>query len=388
MINGENNMKYNQIGKTNYKVSEIGFGAEWMAQKTDEEVEKLIRHCEKHGVNLLDCWMSDPEVRDSLGKAIQKNRNHWIIQGHIGSTWQNGQYVRTRQMDKVKPAFEDLLTRLKTDHVEFGMIHYVDEVDEYNEIMANEFMDYVKQLKKDKKIHHIGISTHNPEVGLLAAENPDIELMMISLNSAFDMMPPVVLDDYFDNTKYNEDLSGIQPIRSQLYQKCVETNTSITIMKGFAGGRLLNEKDSPFGIALTPIQCIHYALTRPSSKSILVGVNNIEELNQSLKYESADNEEKDYSKILINAPKHSYLGKCTYCGHCAPCPLHINIAMVNKLYDLASIHDEVPSSIQEHYNNLEAHASDCFGCKKCESRCPFDVEIIEVMKKAASLFGK
>lgn len=167
-------MKYNQIGKTNYKVSEIGFGAEWMAQKTDEEVEKLIRHCEKHGVNLLDCWMSDPEVRDSLGKAIQKNRNHWIIQGHIGSTWQNGQYVRTRQMDKVKPAFEDLLTRLKTDHVEFGMIHYVDEVDEYNEIMANEFMDYVKQLKKDKKIHHIGISTHNPEVGLLAAENPEI----------------------------------------------------------------------------------------------------------------------------------------------------------------------------------------------------------------------
>lgn len=381
-------MKYNQIGKTSYNVSEIGFGAEWMAEKTDEEVEKLVRYCENEGINLLDCWMSDPKVRSSLGKAIHKNREHWIIQGHIGSTWQNGQYVRTRDMDKVVPAFEDLLTRLQTDYIEFGMIHYVDEVEEYNQIMNNEFMEYVRNLKQEKIIHHIGISTHNPEVGLLSADNPEIELIMISLNPAFDMMPPVVLDDYFEKNKYAEDLGGIQPIRSQLYQKCLDTDTSITVMKGFAGGRLLNKNDSPFGVALTPIHCIHYALTRPSTKSILVGVNNIEELNGVLKYETADEKEKDFSKILTTAPKHSYLGKCTYCGHCAPCPFEINIAMVNKLYDLAVIHDEVPQSIQEHYNNLESHASDCFACKKCESRCPFGVEIIEIMKKADALFGK
>lgn len=388
MNDKENKMKYNRIGKTDYHVSEIGFGAEWMVEKSDEDVEKIVRHAENKGVNLMDCWMSDPKVRDSLGKAIQKNREHWIIQGHIGSTWQKGQYVRTRQMDKVIPAFEDLLKRLRTDHVEFGMMHYVDEVSEYEEITNNEFIDYVRQLKEENKIHHIGISTHNPEVGLLAAENPEIELIMLSLNPAFDMMPPVVLDDYFEKDKYGENLSGIQPIRSELYQKCLDTNTSITVMKGFAGGRLLNEKDSPFGVALTPVQCIHYALTRPSSKSILVGVNNIEELDESLKYENASEDEKDFSQILINAPEHSYLGKCTYCGHCAPCPLHINIAMVNKFYDLATAHEEVPESIREHYNNLESHASDCFGCGKCEERCPFGVEIIEVMKKASARFGK
>lgn len=382
------NMKYNRIGKTDYSVSEIGFGAEWMAEKSDEEVEKLVQYCEKEGVNLLDCWMSDPKVRSSLGKAIHKNREHWIIQGHIGSTWQKGQYVKSRDMNIVVPAFEDLLERLQTDHIEFGMIHYVDEVKEYNQIMNSEFMEYVRKLKEEETIHHIGISTHNPEVGLLAADNPEIELIMISLNPAFDMMPPVVLDDYFENDKYSEDLGGIQPIRSQLYQKCLDTDTSITVMKGFAGGRLLNKDDSPFGVALSPINCIHYALTRPSAKSILVGVNNIEELEGVLKYELATEKEKDFSKILTTAPKHSYLGKCTYCGHCAPCPFEINIAMVNKLYDLAVIHDEVPQSIREHYNNLESHASDCFGCKKCETRCPFDVEIIEVMKKASVLFGK
>ena len=381
-------MKYNQIGKTDYKVSEIGFGAEWMAEKPYDEIEKLVKYCEKEGINLLDCWMSNPQVRTDLGKAIHENRDKWIIQGHIGSTWQKGQYVKTREMNKVIPAFEDLLKRLQTDYIDFGMIHYVDEVEEYHNLMNNEFMDYVRNLKNEEIIHHIGLSTHNPEVGILAAKNPEIELIMVSLNAAFDMMPPVVLDDYFENDKYSEELGGIQPIRSELYQTCLETDTAITVMKGYAGGRLLNKEESPFGVAMTPVQCIHYALTTPSVKSVLVGVNDISELDGALEYETSTEDEKDFSKILTTAPKHSYLGKCTYCGHCAPCPKEINIAMINKLYDLASIHEDVPPSIQEHYNNLEAHAIDCFGCKKCESRCPFGVEIIEVMKKAYELFGK
>ncbi|RAP47775.1 MAG: aldo/keto reductase [Methanosphaera sp. rholeuAM6] len=381
-------MKYNQIGKTKYKVSEIGFGAEWIENKEYSEIEKLVKYCENEGINLLDCWMSNPKVRSNLGKAIHKNRRKWIIQGHIGSTWQNEQYVKTREMDKVVSAFEDLLTRLQTNYIEFGMIHYVDEIKDYDKIMNSEFIEYVRELKKDEKIKHIGLSTHNPEVAIKAAKNPEIELIMISVNPAFDMMPPVLLDDYFDNDKYSQNLGGIQPIRTELYQTCLENDTAITIMKGFAGGRLLNKEDSPFGVALTPLQCIHYALNRPSAKSILVGVKNIEELKETLKYETATEEEKDYSKILRTAPKHSYLGKCTYCGHCAPCPKGINIAMLNKLYDLATVHEDIPLSIREHYNNLEAHAIDCFGCKHCEERCPFGVEIIEIMKKAYDLFGK
>ena len=381
-------MKYKQIGKTDIKVSQIGFGAEWMDGKKYEDVEKLVKYCEEQGINLLDCWMSNPEVRSSLGKAIHENRDKWIIQGHIGSTWQKEQYVRTRDMDKVIPAFEDLLTRLQTEYVEFGMIHYVDELEEYEKIMNSEFIEYVRKLKQDGKILHIGLSTHNPEVGIKAAKNPEIELIMVSVNAAFDMMPPVVLDDYFEKEKYSDELGGIQPIRSQLYQTCLDTDTAITVMKGYAGGRLFKEEDSPFGVAMTPVQCIHYALTRPSAKSILVGFNDIQEVDGALEYLTATEEEKDFSKILTTAPKHSYLGKCTYCGHCAPCPKEINIAMVNKFYDLASVHDEIPESIQEHYNNLEAHATDCFGCGKCETRCPFGVEIIEVMKKAYHLFGK
>lgn len=110
----------------------------------------------------------------------------------------------------------------------------------------------------------------------------------------------------------------------------------LTVMKGFAGGRLFDAKRSPFGVALTPVQCIHYALTRPAVASILAGYDTPEHVDEAVSYETATETEKDYASVLASAPRHAYDGQCTYCGHCKPCPAGIDIAMVNKLYDLAS----------------------------------------------------
>ena len=80
------------------------------------------------------------------------------------------------------------------------------------------------------------------------------------------------------------------------------------------------------------------------------------------------------------------MGQCTYCGHCKPCPKDIDIAMVNKFYDLATVQDKVPQSVTEHYKALEHTAAECIGCKSCESRCPFGVKIADRMVKASALF--
>ena len=157
-------MRYRELGRTGLEISEIGFGAEWMEKKSAAEVRAVVERCEEAGINILDCWMAGPEVRSNLGAALAGTRDRWIIQGHIGSTWQDGQYVRTRDMNLVRPAFEDLLARLGTDHVELGMIHYVDDINEYEGIMAGEFIEYVRALKAADVIGHIGLSTHAPEV--------------------------------------------------------------------------------------------------------------------------------------------------------------------------------------------------------------------------------
>ncbi len=379
-------MKYRKLGTTGLEVSEIGLGAEWLERHNEKEVKEIIDCCESYGINILDCWMSEPNVRTNIGKAIRGKRERWIIQGHIGSTWQNGQYVRTRDLAKVEEAFSDLLTRLGTDYIDLGMIHFVDEETEFHKIMEGEFLDYVKEKKKQGIIHHIGMSTHNPKVAKLAALSGVVEMILFSINPAFDLLPASEdLNTYFADS-YAEDLNGIDPERAELYQICEQHGIGITVMKGYAGGRLFSPQTSPFGVALTPVQCIHYALTRPGVASILAGYDSTEHVAQAVAYETATSKEKDYASVLAHAPHHAYTGQCTYCGHCAPCPAGIDVAMVNKLYDLATMQEEVPSTIKAHYESLSAGAKDCIACGGCEVRCPFDVPVVERMKRATVLF--
>lgn len=381
-------MNYRRLGKTELMVSEVGFGAEWMERHTAEECKAVLLRAEELGINILDCWMSEPNVRTNLGMALKGRRERWYIQGHIGSTWQNGQYVRTRDVEQCKIAFEDLLERLQTDYIDLGMIHFIDQESDWDKAMNGPYIAYVKELKAQGKIRHIGMSTHNPAMAKKAAESGIVEMILFSVNPAFDLLPPTDnIENYFAE-EYGAELGGIDPERVELYKLCEQNDVGITVMKPFAGGRLFDAKRSPFGVALTPVQCIHYCLTRPAVAAVMAGYDTPEHVEQAAAYETATREEKDYATVLASAPKHTFAqGECTYCGHCKPCPKNIDIAMVNKYYDLATMQSEVPATVKAHYEALEHHADECIGCKGCESRCPFGVKIAARMEKTAALFG-
>lgn len=381
-------MRKRKLGRTGIEVSEIGFGGEWLERHEVEESVKLLKYAHEKGINIVDCWMPDPKSRDIIGMAMEGCRDSWYVQGHIGSTYQNGQYVRTRDMVFVIPAFEDLLARLKTDYIDLGMIHYIDSQEDWDKAMNGEFIEYVHKLHDEGIIRHIGLSTHNPKIGKMAVETGFIEMILFSINPAFDMRPATE-DLYSMFGGYDQDqLSGIDPERASFYQLCEEKNVGLTVMKGFFGGALLDKERSPFGVAFTPEQLIHYALTRPGVSSILCGYDTTDQVNQAIAYETASDDEKDYASVIASAPFHSYSGICTYCGHCKPCPMDIDIAMVNKFYDLASVQPYVPESVADHYKALEHHASECISCRSCESRCPFGVSIADRMVKTAELFGE
>ncbi len=381
-------MRYRRLGKTGLQVSEIGFGAEWMERHDLADCIAVVEECERQGINLLDCWMSEPNVRSNLGHALKGRREKWYIQGHIGSTWQNGQYVRTRDMEQVKPAFEDLLARLQTDYIDLGMIHYVDQPSDWETIVNGPFLQYVLELKEKGIIRHIGMSTHNPVIAKLAVESGLVEMILFSINPAFDMMPATEnITDYYA-TEYDPALAGIDPQRAELYRLCESRDVGITVMKGFAGGRLFDEKRSPFGVTLTPLQCLHYCLTRPAVAAVMAGFDTPEHVKEAAAYCTASDAEKDYASVLAGAPRHAYHGQCTYCGHCKPCPMDIDIAMVNKFYDLAAMQEETPSAVKAHYLSLERTAGQCIGCGGCEERCPFGVKITRRMALATQLFGQ
>ena len=381
-------MKYRRLGRTELSVSEIGLGAEWFERMELDDCRAVVDECAAQGVNILDCWMAEPTVRSKIGDCLKGSRERWLIQGHIGSTHQNGQYVRSRELPVVKEHFEDLMRRVHTDYIDLGMIHYVDSPAEWDEIVSGPFIEYVRELKARGVIRCVGLSTHNPLVGMKAARSGEIDMMMFSINPAFDLMPPTEdVNDYFAE-KYDASLLGVAPERTELYQLCAELELGVTVMKPFAGGRLFKAEASPFGVALTPVQCLHYALTRPAVASVMAGFSTPAEVRAAVAYESATDDEKDYVPILSSAPRRAFDGKCMYCNHCKPCPVDIDIAMVNKFLDLATMQPAVPESVREHYFSLTHTASDCLACGGCETRCPFGVKVVERMSRARKVFGE
>lgn len=381
-------MQKRKLGNTELLVSEIGFGGEWLSRHSVEESVELIKYAGSKGINIIDCWMPDELSRQIIGKAIHDNRKDWIVQGHIGSILRNGQSDKSRELDDVVPAFEKLLQDMNTDYIDLGMIFYVDSQADWENAHKTGFIDYVKELKKLGKIHHIGMSTHNPKMAKVAAESDFVEVILFSINPAFDMLPASEDINTMFADNFDESLKGIDADRADFYKTCEEKGVGITVMKPFAGGRLFDEKRSPFGVKLSPVQCIHYALTRPAVCAVMCGYDTKEQIDAAVAYETAADEEKDYASVLANAPFHSYNGQCTYCTHCKPCPAELDIATINKYYDLATMQPEVPGTIREHYLSLEHTASECLGCQSCELRCPFGVQIAERMKKTAELFGK
>lgn len=387
-------MNYRELGNTGLKVSEIALGCEGMVEENYSMCKKLFDLAEKSGINYFDLYSPDPDLRAAIGNALHGRREKFIIQSHLSSVWKNGQYERSRILSEVKDAFEESLKLLQVNFIDVGMIHYCDALDDWETILKNGILDYARELKSQGKIKHIGLSSHNPEVALKAVESNSIEVLMFSVNPCYDLQPASEnVEDLWADENYENHLTNMNPERQKLYETCQRNGVGITVMKCFGGGDLLNAELSPAGAALTVNQCISYALSRPGVSCILAGAHSVEQLQESLNFETASNSEKDYALALSSFPKISWKGHCMYCSHCEPCPKKIDIASVTKFLNLAfsqkagKSDKNIPETVREHYKLLTHHAGECIQCGACEKRCPFDVKIRENMKQAEKIFG-
>ena len=380
-------MKYNELGNTGITVSEIGIGCEGLNGRDAEFTSQFIDKCFELGINCIDLYSPNPDLRKNLASALRGRRDKFVMQSHLCSIWRNGQYERTRDLDMVKKGFEDMLSELSTDYIDIGMIHYVDAVSDWSNVQESGILDYAMELKKNGVIKAVGMSSHNPDAALTAVESGLIDVLMFSINPCYDLLPASEdCEDLWREESYAGRLTNLDPKRERLYEVCQSRGVGITVMKAFGGGDLLNE-NSPAGMALTPVQCISYALTRPAVATVFAGAHSIDELIKSAAYETAADKDKDYARAFAEFPRISWEGHCMYCGHCAPCVKKIDIAMVTKLLNLAKAQNEIPETVREHYNLLEARGGDCIGCGACEKRCPFGVKIKENMIEAKRIFG-
>ncbi|WP_139651826.1 aldo/keto reductase [Raoultibacter phocaeensis] len=383
-------MEKRVLGRTGIEVGVVGIGGEGFENKPYDACEALIDRAIAGGANFIDIYNSNPDVRTNVGRALVRYpRESFVVEGHIGSAWKDGQYYRTRDIEVCRSSFEDFLSRMQLGFVDIGMIHYVDEPADFDAVFGGPVLAYAQELKESGIIGCIGMSTHNTEMALRAVGTGLIDVMLFSINPAYDMLPATEdVNSFFAEGTYDRDLTGIDPQREELYRRCETEGVALTVMKALGAGMLLDGERSPFGQAMTPVQCIHYCLTRPAVASVPVGLSTLEEMDAALTYAKATDAERDYSAIIAGGPRTSIEGSCMYCGHCAPCTSGIDIAQVNKFVDLALPQEVVPDTLRDHYALLDHTASECIECGACESNCPFGVSIVEKMHTAVDLFEK
>ena len=247
---------------------------------------------------------------------------------------------------------------------------FVDEEKDWETFQKNGILDYIYELKKSGVVRHIGLSSHTPSVIQRILDDADVDMLMFSVNPAYDY-------------GHGEYANGSVDERSAVYRRCEKEGIGISVMKPFSGGQLLDAKQSPFGKALTQYQCIRYCLDKPGILTVLPGAQSVQEVKTLLAYYDQPEDATDYSVISSFTPPKA-LGKCVYCNHCKPCPVGIDIGLVNKYYDLALAGDAMAV---EHYRTLEKNADDCIGCGHCDNRCPFSVKQSERMQEIRSYMG-
>ena len=381
-------MKYRILGNTGLRVSEIGLGCEGFIGKTREETQEIFDHALANGVNCMDLYSPNPEMQQNVGRAVAPVRESFVFQAHLCTRWKDGQYEATRNLDEVKAAFDAQLQNLGTGYLDIGMIHYVDSLDTWRQVIDNGILDYALEEKAKGRIRHIGLSSHNPIVALEAIKTGKIEVLMFSVNPCYDLQPASEdVEEIWARKNYEGELTNMDPERQRLYETCQRLGVGITVMKCFGGGDLLDAKLSPAGAALTGNQCIHYALTRPAVATVLAGAHSAEQFLTSLAYEDAGEAERDYAAAFAAFPRIRWQGHCMYCSHCAPCPQKISVADVTKFLHLAEAQKGVPETVREHYALLPHHAGECVQCGVCETRCPFGVDVRANMRKAKEVFG-
>lgn len=368
-------MKYRMLGATGLKVSEISLGTEYLINIPEDEAIQVIGEAIDRGINYFDLFFAQPGFRDTMAKALDPCREKVILAAHLGAVVRDGQYDRSRDVKDCEHYFHDFLTRYHTDYADVLFLHNSDGDEDFKEIMKpGGLYESALELKKQGKCRHIGFSTHTVESGLKAIEVPGIGIIMFPVNLA----------------------SHAVPGKEAFYRRCAEKNIGLVAMKPYAGGKLLQEQSrmelenvhSAGGkmviektTRLGAADCLAYVLSRTGLSCVVPGCASVKHLEEALAY--YEREDRDFSLFLEEYGQFTK-GECTYCNHCLPCPVGIDIGQSLRLADMAA--SGVSPELTKAYRAMDTAPSACIRCGACEARCPFDVATMDRLARSAASF--
>jgi predicted aldo/keto reductase-like oxidoreductase len=375
-------MQVRRLGRTGIEVGEIGLGTEYLHGPSRDTVVSVIHEAVDRGVSYFDILWPYPDYLDNLGAALRGLRDRVALTIHIGCAETDGQYRQSRDAAECSAVFEDMLSRLGTDHADVLLVQWVDGEDDYRSVTGpGGLLEKAIRLREDGKARFIGLSSHVVPVAQEAVMSGHFDVLMFPINPAFDSQGGDTQLGSLGDALKGEAARPIADERRRLYEVCAAQGLGLVAMKPFAGGRFL-EGSRGDSTQITPVQLLSYALSQAGVSAVVPGVKSRTELRAALQYLTATEIEKDFSGALTGSGWIAE-GTCVYCNHCLPCPSEIDVGRTLRL--AAAAEQGVSAELQADYEALRGKPSDCSECGSCAERCPFGVDVIERMRRAAEL---
>lgn len=368
-------MRTTTLGRSGLETSVIGIGLEHLLGQPRETIVSTVRQAIERGVTYFDVVYSMPNFLEHVGAGFQGYRDRVLLTGHLGSTDKDGQYHKTRALKRCEGAFQGVLDGLDTDYVDVLFLHNFNTLKDW-ERSSGSYLEMALRLREEGKARCLGVSGHQTPVIERILDEGIVDVVMFPVN-------------LFSHAMSN---------RQKLLERCAQEGIGLVAMKPFGGGKLLTTRGSlrvpkyqAAGDAyhatiereITPVQCLSYTMSQIGVTIPLPGVKKPEELRAALEILTANPEARDFSHLLADFDRYVE-GECTYCNHCLPCPTHIDVAQVNRLLDQAQLFSA--AALLEAYEAMPVPASACTECGACTPRCPFGVDPMVRIQRAAALF--
>lgn len=370
-------MQYRKM-KDGTEVSILGYGCMRFTATAGrinlEKAEKEVMLAIENGVNYFDTAYIYGGSEEALGAILE--RNHCRDKVQIATKLP---YYMLKNASSVEKLFQEQLKRLRTDHIDFYLMHMLFDVEVWNRLKSIGMETWIAEKKKTGAIRNIGFSFHGDTDTFKA------------LIDAYDWD--------FCQIQYNYLDEHTQAGRAGLLY-AAKKNIPVVIMEPLRGGRLVEglpdaakKAIADYPLKRTPAQwAFHWLWDQPQVTCVLSGMNSMQMVTENIAsadeagigtFTKADHHLIDILRQKIN---QNLKVRCTGCGYCMPCPHGVDIPTAFRCYNQTATQKKFSAMLEyAQITSLKKDSSamtQCTKCGACEKHCPQHIEIRKELQNA------
>jgi len=384
-------MRYRKLGKTNFEVSILGFGAMRLPMVGDpsglagfdpkipiDEVraDKMVQHALDKGVNYFDTAYGyhGGKSETYIGKVLHPVRTKVLIASKL-PVWNIN---KTEDFERV---FQEQLGKLQTDYLDVYLVHGLNST-HWEKMKQLGVLEYIGKLKADGRIRAVGFSFHD-----------EIKVFK-QIIDAYDWDVTQIQYNFYDQD-YQAGREGLHYAAGR--------DIGVIVMEPVRGGKLVNKIPDEAqkiwdgaAVKRTPAEwAMRWVWNQPEAAVVLSGSSSLDQIRENIDMirDAEPNSLTAEELAMFDRVRAIYRSKlkidCTSCAYCMPCPNGVDIPENFQLYNDIFLFDntEFGPFFYKNMMGKTQQAANCVGCGACMEKCPQKIDIISELKEAAKMLG-